>query len=112
MPFSSFVASSAALCLAPFAAAQIDQPVPPRQDSVVELDTGEIVASDLQGTYVFDTWDEYMRSSFFFRNGKHCGFSLQNHPPQIAYLGSQADCTNSASFPAAEYDPTGGSAAV
>ncbi|MFT6831201.1 MAG: hypothetical protein ACJAZN_001359 [Planctomycetota bacterium] len=81
-------------------------------NSVYELDGGEIVAADASGTYVYDTWDAYLRSSFFLRNGKRCGFSALAHPPEVAFLGSQSDCTNSSSFPDPVYDPNGSSAPV
>ena len=100
------------LSLAPAALAQTDHSGQSLNQSVFELHSGEIVASDLEGTYVYDTWDEYLRSSFFVRNGKRCGFDVLEHPPEIAFLGSQADCTNSSSFPAPEYDPTSGGATV
>ncbi len=85
---------------------------PQFRSSVEELDSGEIVAFDASGTYVYSSWDEYIRSSFFRRNGKRCGFNQLVHPPEVAFLGSQSDCSNSSSFPDAIYDPQGGSATV
>lgn len=83
-------------------------PATPAMFDVHETDDGLIVASDASGTFVFDTWDEYLASKFFRNSGARCGFDRLDHPANAYFAGSVNDCTNSITVPDAVYDPQGG----
>ena len=101
-----------AILLAAPAPAQQNQSTPTSRNAVTELEDGSILAHDIQGTYLFADWDEYLASSFFTRNGKRCGIGALNMPPSVAFIGSQSDCTNSVTVPDPGYDPSGAGANV
>ena len=101
-----------AILLAAPAPAQLNQSTPTSRNAVTELEDGSILAHDIQGTYLFADWDEYLASSFFTRNGKRCGIGALNMPPSVAFIGSQSDCTNSVTVPDPGYDPSGAGANV
>ncbi len=82
--------------------------ITPTMFDVHETDDGLIVAFDTTGTYVFDTWDEYLASKFFQNNGARCGMDRLDHPANMYFAGSVNDCSNSITVPSAEYDPQGG----
>jgi len=102
----------AALLLAAPSSAQLNQSQPSQRNSVTELEDGSILAHDIEGTYLFADWDEYLSSPFFMRNGKRCGIDSLNMPPSVAFIGSQSDCTNSVTVPDPGYDPNGAGAPV
>jgi hypothetical protein len=61
-----------------------------------------IVAADINGTYVFPTFQDYVASNFFREHDMRCG---KDKLPQFLALGTTADCTNSNTTIKAEYDP-------
>lgn len=76
--------AAAVLLLAVPVSAQQNQSSPTQRNSVTELEDGSILAHDIQGTYLFADWDEYLASPFFMRNGKRCGIDALNMPPSVA----------------------------
>jgi hypothetical protein len=70
-----------------------------------ELGDGSIVAADVLGTHVFDSFDDYVQSNFFLDHGMRCGHSKL---PQFLALGTSADCNSSNTTIKAEYDPSTG----
>ena len=106
------VGALAAILLVPPAIAQMNQSTPVQRNAVTELEDGSILAYDIEGTYLFADWDEYLASPFFLRNGKRCGIDALNMPPTVAFLGSQSDCTSTVTVPDPGYDPSGASANV
>ena len=108
---TAVAAATLAICASDRAEAQFDRMATPAAlHSVHETVDGLIVAADETGTYVYDDWDAYFRSGFFFRHGKRCGSEALAHP-QMGFLGTQSDCTSTSNNPAPEYDPAGAGAA-
>jgi hypothetical protein len=70
-----------------------------------ELDDGSILVQDERQTVWFQSFEEYVRSPFFQDHGLRCGSEKLLHP---FARGTTADCSNSNTNPAAEYDPNGG----
>ncbi len=94
----------AALVLSGSVAAQ--RAFPLQRDFVFQQgEDGSIVAADERGTYWFPSFQEYARSSFFRAHGLRCGADRLNLP---AGLGTIADCSDSNTNPAPEYDPENG----
>ena len=70
-----------------------------------ENEDGSILTADARGTYVFQTFNEYVLSSFFQDHGLRCGV---DRLPQFYSLGTSADCNSSNTTIKAEYDPSTG----
>jgi hypothetical protein len=64
-----------------------------------------IMAADVNGTYLFTSFQDYVASNFFFEHGMRCG---SDRLPQFMALGTTADCTNSNTTIKAEYNPSTG----
>ena len=75
---------------------------------VYQEESGLIVAADANGTYVFETLQDYVSSPFFLENGMKCSPQRVPGAPSVPYK-AQADCTDSFTNPAAQYDPSSGS---
>jgi len=61
-----------------------------------------IMAADINGTYLFNSFQDYVASSFFIEHGMRCG---GDRLPQFMALGAPADCNSSNTTIKAEYDP-------
>jgi hypothetical protein len=70
-----------------------------------ENEDGSILTADARGTYVFDSFDEYVVSSFFQEHGLRCG---ADRLPQFYSLGTSADCNSGNTTIKAEYNASGG----
>jgi hypothetical protein len=70
-----------------------------------ELNDGSILAADDLGSYAFQDFGAYVRSSFFQAHGLRCG---SDRLPQFFALGTTADCTSSNTTIKAEYNASGG----
>ena len=88
---------------APIATAQLDH-TSPQQVSVYEVPDGSVVAADVTGTFVFDTWTDYFQSAFFSDNGMHCGVRT---PEGGSSYDSTSDCNSSNTNPSSLYAPSG-----
>ena len=70
-----------------------------------ELNDGSILAADDLGTYTFQDFGAYVRSSFFQAHGNRCA---ADRLPQFYALGTTADCSSSNTTIKAEYNASGG----
>jgi hypothetical protein len=66
---------------------------------------GSIIAADQNGTYHFPTFQAYTHSPFFQDHGMNCG---SDQLSQFQGASTTADCSNSNTNTAGEYDPGGG----
>ncbi len=103
MRFTPPGAALLALGLASFASAQNTFHSELNKDFVFhENEDGTIVAADVQGTYVFPTFQDYVLSSFFQDHGIRCGWERL---PQFGFLDATSDCNNSNTTIKPEYNP-------
>lgn len=90
---------------APSAVAQSPSPASPVDRHVVyETNEGIIVAVDVQGTWAFDSWTEYIDSEFFDRHEKRCAPVSPTPPDSWA---ATTDCSSSLTNTAPQYEPSG-----
>ncbi|MSR62237.1 MAG: zinc metalloprotease [Planctomycetes bacterium] len=68
-----------------------------------------IVTADVNGTYLFKDFSEYVQSSFFMDHGMRCG---SDRLPQFLALGAPVDCSSSNTTIKPEYDPSTGTITI
>ena len=71
---------------------------------VYETDDGLIIAVDMQGTWAFQSWTEYVASEFFDRHEKRCAPITPSAPDSWA---ATMDCNSSSTNTAPQYEPSG-----
>ena len=98
-----FLTSSLLLASASVSFGQVSI-APDRGVDVYETPDGQVVAADVTGTYVFNTWSDYHSSEFFEVNNMRC---IARDVPGAVLPESVADCSNSNTNPSNTYAPSG-----